>query len=308
MFQAARGDLRRMRRIGVLLTFGLLAGLVSTELLLRALGRLNHPLFEADPQYEYLMRPDQDVRYGRIHYVTNALGLRSPPIGPKRGRRVLIIGDSVINGGQQTTQDSLATEQAARRTGVELINLSAGSWGTENAMAWIRAHGLMQADALIIVLSSHDAYDRMTFEPVVGHHPSYPAERPQLALSAELDRWTHRRRDRRAVSDRTFASGWRALRDTAVVRGLQLTVVLHPELGELAMGRYDVRGARILDSLTTWNVAVVTTIDRMDSAMYTDRIHLNDRGQAALADVLVEVIDRSTPANTFGHDPSSPTR
>ncbi len=298
-----------MRRRGVLLTIVLLANLAITEIVLRGLGRLDHPLFVADPRYEYLMRPDQDVWYGPIHYVTNALGLRSPPIGPKRGRRVLIIGDSVINGGQQTTQDSLATERAARRTGIDLINLSAGSWGTENAMAWIRANGLLQADAVVIVLSSHDAYDRMTFEPVVGHHPSYPAERPRSALSAELHRRTHCFRDRRPPrSHYGFATGWSDLRDTAVVRDLPLTVVLHPELGELAMGRYDDRGARILDSLSAWNVPVVPLLGRMDSALYTDRIHLNDRGQAVLADVLVEIISPSAPANTFGHDPSSPTR
>lgn len=298
-----------MHRIGPLLAIGLLVGLGCAELVLRALGRRDHPLFRADARYEYLMRPDQDVRYGRIHYVTNALGLRSPPLGAKRGRRVLIIGDSVINGGQQTTQDSLATEKAARRTGVEVINLSAGSWGTDNAMAWIRAHGLLDADALLVVLSSHDAYDRMTFEPLVGRHPSYPAVRPQLALSAELARLVHRFSERRPpAGPRVFADGWRALRDTAIVRDLPLTVILHPELGELAMRRYDERGARILDSLAAWRVPVVPLLGRMDSAMYTDRIHLNDRGQAALADVLVEVLNGSHPANTFGHDPSASTR
>lgn len=298
-----------MHRRWLFASVGLASGLIGAELVLRGLGRRDHPLFEADARYEYLMRPHQDVRYGRIHYITNALGLRSPPVGPKRGRRVLVIGDSVINGGQQTTQDSLATEKAARRTGVEVINLSAGSWGTDNAMAWIRAHGLLHADALFIVLSSHDAYDRMTFEPLVGHHPSYPAERPPLALVAELARRTHRFLHRKPpMSHRMFAGGWRALRDTALVHGLPLTVILHPELGELAMGRYDDRGARILDSLAAWRVPVVPLLGRLDSAMYTDRIHLNDRGQAALADVLVEQIGRSTRTNTFGHDPSPATR
>ena len=291
------------------LAFGLLAALSGAELVLRGLGRRDHPLFQADARYEYLMRPDQDLRYGRIHYVTNALGLRSPPIGPKRRRRVLVIGDSVINGGQQTTQDSLATEKAALRTGVELVNLSAGSWGTENAMAWIRAHGLLEVDEMIVVLSSHDAYDRMTFEPLVGHHPNYPAERPHLALSAQVDRWTYSLKDRRSTrNDRYFATGWRALRDTAIVNDLPFSVILHPELGELAMGHYDERGTRILDSLAAWKVPVMPLLERLDSAMYTDRIHLNDRGQAALAEVLVEVIGRSKPTNTFVRDPSSRTR
>lgn len=282
----------------------LLAALLCAELWLRVLGRRDHPLFRADARYEYLMLPDQDAHYGRIRYRTNALGLRSPPVGAKRGRRVLIIGDSVINGGQQTTQDSLATEKAARATGIELVNLSAGSWGTDNAMAWIRAHGLLDADALVVVLSSHDAYDRMTFAPVVGVHPSYPAERPLLALSTVIDRWRHRSADRPAVpSPRRFAEGWRALRDTAAARGIPLMVLLHPELGELAMGRYDDRGTRILDSLSAWHVPVLRSLDRMDSTMYTDRIHLNDRGQATLALLLTGVLPTLVPAHTFGHDP-----
>ncbi len=283
--------------------------LVCAELGLRALGRREHPLFRSDGRYEYLMLPDQDVRYGRVRYSTNALGLRSPPVGTKRGRRVRVIGDSVINGGQQTTQDSLATEKAARATGIELINLSAGSWGTDNAMAWIRAHGLLDADALLVVLSSHDAFDRMTFAPVVGHHPSYPAERPTLALSTLIDRGQHRLKEHPArPQDRRFADGWRALRDTAASRNLPLLVLLHPELGELAMGHYDARGMRILDSLSAWQLPVLPLLDRMDSSMYTDRIHLNDRGQAALAAVLVEVMPSLVPTHTFGHDPAPPAR
>src|SRR6187402_3328921 len=70
---------------------------VLGEVALRLQGLRDHPLYAADPRYEYMTRPDQDVHYGRIHFRTNELGLRSAPIGKKRGRRVLVIGDSVVN-------------------------------------------------------------------------------------------------------------------------------------------------------------------------------------------------------------------
>ena len=71
-----------MRRRGVLLTIVLLTSLAITEIVLRGLGRLDHPLFVADPRYEYLMRPDQDVWCGPIHYVTLSLIHISEPTRP----------------------------------------------------------------------------------------------------------------------------------------------------------------------------------------------------------------------------------
>ncbi len=292
------------------MVLAVLAFVLATEMVLRAMGRRAHPLFVADGRYEYLMRPDQDVRYGAIRYTTNAMGLRSPGLGRKRGRRVLLIGDSVINGGQQTTQDSLASSVAARGSGVELINLSAGSWGPDNAMAWIRAHGLLEADGAIIVLSSHDAYDRMTFEPVVDVHPSYPSKPPASALGAAIAHAIHTSWGQVQAPRKRgpFVEGWRALRDTMLNADIPLTLMLHAELGELAMRHYDERGQRILDSLRTWGTPVVELLQHMDSSMYTDRIHLNDRGQAQLAALITQELGRMADRSNFDHGPAAHTR
>lgn len=294
--------MQRWARYAVPVVFG---ALLAGEVALRALGLRDHPLFVVDTRYEYLMAPEQDVRYGRIRYATNELGLRNGPIGPKKRRRVLVLGDSVINGGQQTTQDSLATAIAQALTGVELINVSAASWGPDNAMAFLRAHGTLEADGLIAVFSSHDAYDRMTFEPIVGAHPSYPDRRPRLALTAQLDRLLYRAGPghRPARERGAFVQGWRDLRDTCGTLGIPFTLLLHPELGELAMGHYDDRGRRILDSLNAWQVPVVELLPLMDSSLYTDRIHLDNAGQRQLAATLAEVLG-GAGSDTFGRAPS----
>lgn len=46
-------------------------------------------------------------------------------------RHVLGLGDSVIYGVVQTDQDSLATSIFSRETGVQMLNISAGSWGPD---------------------------------------------------------------------------------------------------------------------------------------------------------------------------------
>lgn len=293
-----------MRRSWLSLVLCCLAGLLALEFVLRLFGWRSHPLYRTDPRYEYLTLPDQDVQYGAIHFITNALGLRSPAIGKKRGRRVLLIGDSVLNGGLQTTQDSLATTRAAGATGIELINLSAASWGPDNAMAFLRAHGTFDADGIIILFSSHDAYDRMTFTPIVGVHPSYPDHQPLLALSRAIDQWRYRYSEAHSTPRERgpFVNGWRALADTARTLGVPLVVLLHPEQGELTMGHYDDRGQRILDSLRAWDVPVVELLDSLEHRHYTDRIHLGNGGQHRLAEVLAAVLD--TASNTFARAPT----
>lgn len=285
--------------------------LVATgELVLRALGLGDPLLYVADPRYEYLMAPDQDLRHGAIRYTTNALGLRNAPIGPRKRRRVLVFGDSVINGGFETTQDSLATGLAQAATGVELINISAASWGPDNAMAFLRGHGAFGADGLIAVFSSHDAFDAMTFRPIVGLHPAYPANRPSLAWCALMDRLRFRTglgwRPERTGS--AFVRGWRDLRDTCLALGIPFTVLLHAEQGEVAAHHYDPRGTRILDSLHAWNAAVVELIHMEDTSLYADRIHLNSRGQHLLATALERACmgPLDTTSRTFGRaqDPS----
>ena len=275
------------------------------ELILRSWGLRDHPLYTADPRYEYMTLPEQDVRYGGIDLRTNELGLRSAPIRKKRGRRVLVIGDSVVNGGMQTTQDSMATALAQQRTAIELINLSAASWGPDNAMAFLRAHGTFDADAIVLVFSSHDAYDRMTFTPIVGVHPSYPDHRPLLAWSMVIDRMLYRAgRGYRPPGQRgAFAGGWKALCDTAASLQIPLVVLLHPELGELTMRHYDDRGQRILDSLNAWNVPVVELLDSLDASLYTDRIHLGNAGQRRLAEVLSSALYAAT--DTFVRAPTA---
>src|ERR1041384_4426338 len=88
----------------------LLILLVGTELFARFyLGLGDPPLYIEDKEFEYIYAPDQDVmRFGN-HVMTNEFSMRSKPLSPNDKIRILKIGDSIINGGAQTDQDSLAS-------------------------------------------------------------------------------------------------------------------------------------------------------------------------------------------------------
>jgi lysophospholipase L1-like esterase len=265
---------------------------VVAELVLRSTGIHRIPLFRSDARYEYFTLPDQVLRIGAVRFVTNALGMRNGPIGPKRGRRVLVIGDSVINGGFTVDQDSIATERAnakARAEGlnVELVNLSANSWGAGNVAAFLKAHGTFEADAVIAVFSSHDAMDRMNFETVVGQHPSFPAQHPATAIGAALQRLRFRFAPMTQASEGPrFDKGWRQLTSVLSSAELPFTVLLHAEQDELHNGTYNTEGQQLMDSLQQWNVPVTPLLQVMRTDMYKDGIHLNAKGHAMLADVL----------------------
>ncbi|MGH7177438.1 MAG: GDSL-type esterase/lipase family protein [Tepidisphaeraceae bacterium] len=191
---------RRRRRWLRWCILGVVVGLVGVELFSRAyLGLGDPPLLMSDPEIEYLYRPSQTGhRFGNlIHY--NAYSMRSSDfpahkIDPSE-LRVLVIGDSVINGGAQTDQSQVCTERlgeslsVALRRKVVVGNISAQSWGPPNMLAYLRRFGLFDADVLVIVVASHDAEDVPTFKPVVGVQRDFPDHKPLTATGELVSRY-----------------------------------------------------------------------------------------------------------------------
>ena len=89
---------------------------ITAELVLRyQFGFCNSPLYVSDPDFEYVYAPNQDVK--RFGYVlrTNSFSMRNEEVLPTDSLVILLIGDSVVNGGSLTDQDSIATTLLERR-------------------------------------------------------------------------------------------------------------------------------------------------------------------------------------------------
>ncbi|NJL30965.1 MAG: hypothetical protein HC898_04680 [Phycisphaerales bacterium] len=178
----------------------LLLLVVGAELFARFyLGLGDPPLLMADEKIEYLYQPNQDgYRFGN-HYRYNAYSMRSDDFPQTKSDpnelRVMVLGDSVINGGGHidqadvptTVMQQLLAEKLKRP--VVVGNISTGSWGPANMLAYVEKYGYFEADVVVLVLSSHDAEDAPTFQPMVGVLRDYPDRKPWLAVGELFSRY-----------------------------------------------------------------------------------------------------------------------
>lgn len=177
-----------MKKIGFVFIF-LCCFFIITEIILRNLfGFCHSPLYMESDKYEYICKPNQNLyRFGN-HVIYNSYSQRSDE--PDSSKLIILgLGDSVINGGVQTDNKDLATSIISEEENIQMLNISAGSWGPDNCYAYLKENGLFNAKAIILVVSSHDAYDDMDFQPVVGVHKSYPAKQYSLAWIELFDRY-----------------------------------------------------------------------------------------------------------------------
>ena len=183
---------------------GLIVALIAVglggELFARyALGLGDPPLTIRDPEIDYLFKPGTYHRFGNtITY--NSFSMRADEVPPtKQGPdelRILVFGDSVVNGGAHTDDSELATRLAQEALAdrlqrpVWIGNVSAGSWGPGNHLAYIDRFGLFDADIVIFLLSSHDIDDVPDFQADLGL--DFPLEPPPLALQEAVVRYLPR--------------------------------------------------------------------------------------------------------------------
>ena len=164
------------------------------------LGLGDPPVSIADAEIDYLFAPNQDCNRFGNRVVYNNVSMRSEhdiDAAPEPGqRRILLVGDSVVNGGVLTDQSELAsslldTELRAKDLG-DAYNVSAGSWGPMNYAAYFRKYGIFGATDLVLEVNSHDLWEddpKMSGGACVGKDIAFPDHRPLLACWEGFDRY-----------------------------------------------------------------------------------------------------------------------
>ncbi|MBD2451098.1 SGNH/GDSL hydrolase family protein [Nostoc sp. FACHB-152] len=188
--------LSKFRKYKILII--IIAILVCIEIYLRIAFGLGSPvLSQADTYTGYRFQPNQSlVRFGKkIEY--NQYSQRSEPINllkPKGNLRILMVGDSVLNGGNPIDQKQIITEQLedkfkASGEPTEILNASAGSWGIGNHLGYLKEFGTFNSDAVILQIGTHDLTQPTSTSERVGKDPNYPNHPPLLAIQEALTRY-----------------------------------------------------------------------------------------------------------------------
>jgi len=296
---------------------GALAVVAITEAILRlGFGFCNALLYQSSDQYEYIAQPNQERQRFGVRLMTNSYSQRSEV--PDSTRTIVLgLGDSVIFGGGWMDHDSLATTLFSTETGMQMLNISCGSWGPDNSVAYLREKGTFGAKAMVLVCSSHDAYDAMTFAPVVGVWPNYPNKQYKLAIWELIDRYVipyiktktktkryvdvtnkNKNKNNNVHEDSQviqkspyFVKGFDDLKQMADSLQIPLYIYLHAEQGELKRQCYNEMGQQIVLWADSAQVTLINGIkegERID--MYHDIIHFNEKGQRHLADVMKKYV------------------
>ena len=198
----------------VLIILALTAGLwAAIEVLLRVLLGFGNPLiYIADTECGYLLAPNQRVRRLANRIEINQYSMRTGAIAPNPAPetlRVLLLGDSVANGGWWTHQTDTISEIIARNLRLqvqnlashpqlgakvnywdfEVLNASANSWGPRNQLAYAKRFGVFGAKALVLLLNTDDLFASAPCALVVGRDRSYPDRKPRSATLKLLSRY-----------------------------------------------------------------------------------------------------------------------
>jgi hypothetical protein len=287
--------------------------LLAMEIALRKFwGFHDMVLFQDDAHLEYIAQPDQErTRFGnKVHY--NSLSMRSAPLQETDQCIVLGFGDSVLNGGTLIDQDSIATTRVEGQlnnkndNGFRFLNVSAGSWGPDNCAAYLERNGALNAQMIILLVSSHDAHDNMTFEKVVGIDSSYPESQYPLALLELVNKYAIPRLSKMIGSATAeenlminkdgvaFNPGFEYFRDYTKKMNIPLLVCLHAEVAEVEMNKYNSQGKEIIEFCRSNGINLISGLAIGENkSHYYDKIHLNAAGHKLWSGIMMEEIRKT---------------
>lgn len=295
----------KMKKIYFIIVFSVI---LIFEIYLRIYwGFCDTVLIRKDSDYEYIAIPSQKHFRFRNNIYYNSFSMRSPEVDTS-ALIFLGLGDSVLNGGVLTEQDSLATSiVSATLTNefgkrVQFLNISAGSWGPDNCYAYIKKNGLFNAAKVYLIVSSHDAYDNMDFQNIVGVDVNFPQKQYSFALFELFERYLLPRiksvfgiqepKENLGINKRVlnshFNTGFFNLANLCKSKNIELIVYLHAEQDEIKRGEYNNQGKTILEFCESNNLKVLKDLNLLSlQTDYRDNIHINNSGQKKLADLLL---------------------
>jgi len=302
----------------LIVTLAVVVGLVvAIEIGLRSLFGFGNPLiYISDAEIGYLLAPNQRTRRFGNRIEINQYSMRSAPIekipAPST-LRVLLLGDSIANGGWWTDQAntisslmmrSLISAIDSNYQEIEVLNASANSWGPRNELAYLERFSNLNAQAVVLLINTDDLFATAPTSLPVGRDRNYPDSKPPLALVEVLQRYVFKQKpipEMKAVQEEAGDRVGFNLKAIGKIQTLtrqinsQLLLVMTPllrEIGEPGSRNYEIKARQRLSDFT--QAQQITYIDFLPifnsnvnpQSLYHDHIHLNLQGNQLVSQVM----------------------
>ncbi|BAY60635.1 hypothetical protein NIES22_06940 [Calothrix brevissima NIES-22] len=291
--------------------------LVAIEVGLRSLFGFGNPLiYISDPQIGYLLAPNQKTRRFGNRIEINEYSMRSEQITKTPAPdtvRVLILGDSIANGGWWTDQDNtisqllrgaLTSATLDKYQQIEVLNASANSWGPRNELAYLQRFGSFQSQAVVLLINTDDLFAITPTSLPVGRDRNYPDRKPPLAMIELWQRYLIKDKPHPELQAIQKESGDRVGINLAAIGKIQaltqqsnsqFLLVMTPllrEIGEPGSRDYEIKARQRLKEFT--QAQQINYIDVLPifnntpnvKALYQDHIHLNLAGNRVVSQII----------------------
>ena len=283
------------------------------EITTRYFGLHQYPLFIESAEFEYIHKPNQTTKIYGNKFTTNEYSMRSKPISTNDTSVILLIGDSVLNGGNTIDQDNLASTiienklNNKSKKNIRVLNISSYTWGPDNIYAYLKKYGTFSADLIIYICNSGDAYDPMTFEQVVGVSDTHTKHNYSLGTIKLTEKVLNLIKDRLnkkidvvEQKPHRLTAGFSNINDLSNKLNIPLLIYIHPDVQEIDNKKYNEEGTLIIDFYKSKNRAVIKELDLgIQKKYYKDNIHFNTEGQQFMSENLLAAILQSYRADTI---------
>jgi lysophospholipase L1-like esterase len=306
------------------ISLGIIGGLtISGELFCRyILGLGDPPLSITHPTIEYMFKPNQNLKRFDNHILINQYGMRSENLLPQKESeeyRIMVFGDSVVNGGNLTDHEKLATtiiQNQLKKLKQNLVfvgNISAGSWGPGNWLAYGKEYGFFDADMIVLVISSHDYADNPSFQPLNPN--THPQKKPISAMTEAMTRYLPKYLSKigfnkanvgneehvkfeKPTPKAAIQQGLNDLKEFLLMAqnsGVDVFVVQYWAREEVKTGKFEPGHEEINKLVQNLNIPIFQTGSLFQQAYkngedpFRDGIHPNDKGQELLAKIILDI-------------------
>ncbi|MDO6413716.1 hypothetical protein Q4F19_04905 [Sphingomonas sp. BIUV-7] len=102
----------------------------------------DYPLFRLDPHIGYIEQPDQSGSLGRVNdwaYNDKSMGIAAPFRPSPTAPDTLLVGDSIVNGGNLYRERDKLGARLGQRLGA-VWPVGAGNWSLGNESAYLDRH------------------------------------------------------------------------------------------------------------------------------------------------------------------------
>ncbi len=304
-----------MKEVIIIILAVVVGLLAAMELGLRSLFGFGNPLiYVKDEQIGYLLAPNQRTKRFGNRIEINQYSMRSTTIQklPSPSTlRILLLGDSIANGGWWTDQEKTISSLLMNSLGssshtqqVEVLNASANSWSPRNELAYLQKFGTFNAKVVVLLINTDDLFGTIPTSLPVGRDRNYPDHKPLLAIIELLQRYTIKQKPIPEIQALNNEAGDRVgiileaianIKTLTQTHNCQLIVAITPllrEIDEPGSRDYEIIARqRLSDFVTSHQITYIDFLPIFQAqadpkSLYQDHIHVNYLGNKLVSQEL----------------------